>query len=548
MFRKILAATTTALVAGALTLGAAAGPAFADGSGSPATDDSSTQSSTGQTSTGQTPTDATTDPDQSGDTATPPPSTAGTPSQSDATPTTPPAPTDSSSRRTFASQQPSLSCLPNSAVSYTYDSVHNSGVITITNPDPTKFTDQLCQGFYVTAVAWTYVTSGTWPQNLAGYTAANHGQKIDAVGTYEFGQAVSCGQGDIYASTQPLPTPVGPLTNEHQGYPESFLADLGFSGPTPTYMVSDPSCHVLDLHVVVPTVNVNKACGAPGSITWTDVPGKVTYQLTLGNGTTGYNEVTATAHGDWIFEDNLQTFTFGFDLGQVEDCGVTPGDPTTSPAVCTNGVVGNGTVTVGTEPGLDYTVTRLDGTPVPLSGATTSVPAGTYVVHVSAAMGYALQNQGKWSVAGPNEWTLEIQVGSPVNCDLPTDADFSIEWTSTNVPCTSGLGTVTVGPAEFAGYVNFFLDGKPVTPGTPIPAAAGAHIVTATAVNPSDTVDNSPQTATVRAADTNCPTQLKTLALTGTDANGPLVAAGVLLPAGAVLLLGAALIRRRREQ
>ena len=41
--------------------------------------------------------------------------------------------------------------------------------------------------------------------------------------------------------------------------------------------------------------------------------------------------------------------------------------------------------------------------------------------------------------------------------------------------------------------------------------------------------------------------QLKTLALTGTSPVAPLLAAGVLLPAGAALLLGAALIRRRRE-
>ncbi len=561
MFRKILAATTTALVAGALTFGAVAAPAFADGSDPSTTTDPTTTSSTSTTDSTTDPAPAPADPAPATDPAPASPTDPTRPAPPAADPT--PSVAGPAATTEPAATAPALQgtkCLPPSAVSYTYDNTFfdgspaNQGDITVHQLDPTVYSDTLCYGFWVLAAGWQYEGLGTWPQTLEGTAAANNGQEITKVGTYpyHFGYPVTCGQGDVYASYR------GPIELPHEltgSSPdvENFLSQMGFvredHNPNDTWMATDPSCHVVT--PVAPQVTAQATCDAPGHISWTDIDGKISYALTKGDGKTGINEVTATALGNWIFPDGSTTHVFKhLYLGTPEDCPATPGDPSSSPAVCTDGVLGNGTISVDLQPGvLEYTLTAPGGKTTTITQATTSVPAGAYTVHVTALAGHVLADNPAqpWTVDG-NGWVSTVTVDAPTGCQLPTDADFSIDWTSTNAQCAGGAGTITVGPAEFAGFVNFFIDGKPVTPGVAVKAAAGDHIVSATPADPADTVDNSPQTATVKPSGAVCPTQLKTLALTGTDASAPLIAAGVLLPAGVLMLLGAALIRRRRAQ
>lgn len=631
MFRKIIAAATTLFVAGALSLAAVAGPAFADGS-DPAPTPTDTSSPAPSDAPGV---DAPPTP-----TASPAPAGSPDPAPSASDPSTPAAPTDSGtpapsavapqvqslsrsqpsgptlvtltapganaatctadgrlvlpsnplivwsgarngagpgtytvtasvkdpSRYTLGSQQTTWTvvvpvigrtadggsldcggtrCLPSSAVSYTYDRYTNSGVITVQNTKPRQYIDTLCDPFSVIAVSWAYETTGTWPQTLVGYTTANDGHLISTVGTYAYGNPVTCGQGDVYAAYGTVPTPPAQLNGQGDPYHELFLSQMGFVNPGPddTWTATDPSCHVTE--PVAPTVGAKASCGVEGKILWTDDAEKVTYALTRGNGVSGINEVTATAHGNWIFPDNTTTHVFTVDLGTPADCTTTVivADPTATSATCQDGEAQNGTITVGLEKGVDYEITGPHGAFTPTQ-RTTSVPAGVYTVTATPADDSYVLDFSEQST-----WPFTITVGA-ADCggDIPTLADFSVDWTSTNATCSTGSGTVTVGPADFAGYVNFFLDGKPVTPGQPVAARIGDHVVSATPVDPSDTVDDSPQTATVKGSSTICPTELKTLALTGTGNPTPWIFGGIALLQLGLALVAVGWVRKRLER
>jgi hypothetical protein len=561
MFRKTLAAATTALVAAIFTFGAVAAPAMADDASDPAAPSVTT------TDTGAAGADASSTTTPTPDAAPQAPADT-TPAPADTTPAAdpPPAPAASigdASRIVSApaaqTVTPEKQCLPSSAVSYTYDRISNSGAITIANPDSATYTDALCEGFYVTAAGWRFLNlegeSYMWPQGLIGYTQANGGDAIVNVGSYDFGFPVTCGQGDVYASYDKAKVAAPPsiLDSPSNPYPEYFLQDLfRDQGPYPTSMWTGPNdhtgqyCQVIDSQKVAPKVTVIDKCGVGGKISWEDQPGKVTYALTKGNGVTGENEVTATAGTGWVFPDNTTTHVYAITLDSPADCGVTPGDPSVTPAVCTEqGTQGSGTIVVDQKTGiLNYTVTYPDGHTEAVTAASISVPSGTYTVNVTPAAGY--------QIAGPISWPLQVTVGPATDCgELPTDAVLPTSVTSKGATCSTGTGSITVGPtSDYLEFVDYFIDGTKVTKPTTA-VKAGTHVVTA-AVNqttaPGDTLDSSgPWTLTIDPASVACG-QLKTLALTGTSPTAPLLAAGILLPAGAALLLGAALIRRRREQ
>jgi hypothetical protein len=557
MFRKILAATTTALVAGALSLGAVAGPALADDPSTPpaATDTSSTTSSDATTPPSTTPESSTppaSTPDATAPAATAPDATPPAPTTPEATTpesTPPQSPTPAAALATTSAavdEAPvGTTCLPATAVSYSYYPDTNSGVITVSNPDPATFSNELCDPFYVTAASWAYTTADTYPQTLVATVPANGGKKITGVGDpIPFGTPVACGQGDIYATydaggVPPIPSK---LNGPHDPYDEHFLMDMGFSfsGPsTTTYTVTDQSCHVVD--PVTPTVTKNTACDAPGSITWNDVPGKVTYALTQGNGQTGFNKVTATAVSPWIFPDSTTTHVFKIWLGTIKGCDVVVPDPTAASAVCQSGVQGDGSITVGLTTGVVYRITGSNGFDVTPTVATTPVPAGAYTVTASP-----LNSNYQLDYTHPNQWPFAITVPSAIDCgDLPTFADFTIEATPSNATCSTSGGTITVGPADFASVVNFFVDGKPVAPGK-VKVAPGNHVVTGTPVDPANTVDNS-VTVSVGSSSAICPTQLKTLALTGTGNPTPWVLGGLGLLQLGLALVAVGVVRRRMD-
>lgn len=209
--------------------------------------------------------------------------------------------------------EPDLECLPRSAVSYTYIAATNSGVITVVNPDPSKYSNDLCQGFWVTATSWKYTSSDKWPQIR---DVVQKLDKITSVGTYPYAAAVGCGQGDIYASFNAQPDPTEWLYGPSNPFPETFLHNMGFTGPQPTWVQTEPGCNEIPVETPVP--HAITECGALGSITIPADSEYVTYTLT-GNGTSGVNTVTAQAVAPYV----LTGYPVGgwtFDLGDYTDC------------------------------------------------------------------------------------------------------------------------------------------------------------------------------------------------------------------------------------
>jgi hypothetical protein len=204
-----------------------------------------------------------------------------------------------------------LPCIPDSQVSYTYDSSTNSGVITV--PKVAGSSGVLCQAFYVTATSWKYTTNGVWPQvvdqvdHVLG-TDPSGNLPISKTGTYPYAAAVRCGQGDIYASftandatlfpeNDGLPaTTTGYLDGPGNPLPEHFLHDMGFSGPNPTYVQQNTSCYS-------PTTETGTATS--------------TSQVCTGSNITGTNTLTLSTvpGGVWTVKDGShysKTYPIGF--------------------------------------------------------------------------------------------------------------------------------------------------------------------------------------------------------------------------------------------
>jgi hypothetical protein len=371
-------------------------------------------------------------------------------------------------------------CLPNSAVSYTYSASTNSGRITVANLDPSKYSDALCNGFYVTATGWKYTSTGLWPQSLDGFTKANSGHEIAAVGVYDYGYPITCGQGDIYAAFSPVPDPYGPLNGPSNTYPEHFLHDMGFHGPNPTYtQTSHGNCNVLDKNYVVPTASAITGCGISGSITYptdADTATKVGYQLSSGNGTTGVNVVRATAISPWIFPDGSTTKDFTFDLGSYTDC--------VKPAVTDE--VGACTAH-GADPSSKTVTFTFDNTKstVPVTFAIANehisvVVGGGDTGHATATVPEAGASYAVTVDSGAGPAVLDtLVVPSFVGCRTSVAGDPSATPASC-VAGVQGLGSITVDLKQ--GIVYTITDAKGV--GTVVtqattPEPAGDYVVTA---------------------------------------------------------------------
>lgn len=211
-------------------------------------------------------------------------------------------------------------CLPKSAVSYTYATATNSGQVTVVNPDPTKYTNELCEGFWVTATSWKYTDSDLWPQTLdvVDYVNDVNGakQKITQVGTYDYAAPITCGQGDIYASfvAQPEPTPV--LFGPDNPFDEVFLHEMGFTGPNPTYFQQPFGCN--EATPVAPTVTTVTECGTYGSVVPVPATG-VVYDVQFDQVTGAYT-VTATPAPNYYFDNADQEVVFSGNVGAYYDC------------------------------------------------------------------------------------------------------------------------------------------------------------------------------------------------------------------------------------
>ena len=238
-----------------------------------------------------------------------------------------------------------LPCLPSSAVSYTYYNLSNasmanpanSGLITVAARE--GFSTELCNDFWVVAAAWNYSSSTSiWPQTLRSTDPAGvHPQGyIGSVGTYFFHAPVACGQGDVYASFTGMPY-VGPeLFGPSNPFTETFLHNMGFRGPNPTYLNTAPGCNVVN--PIAPTANPIVECGTVGSIDIDAVAnpyvGYTVYRGAAQNGsvvgletvnlqdaTEGVFTVVATPLGGYIFP-NGTVRQWQFDLGERYECPV----------------------------------------------------------------------------------------------------------------------------------------------------------------------------------------------------------------------------------
>lgn len=182
---------------------------------------------------------------------------------------------------------------------------------------------------------------------------------------------------------------------------------------------------------------------------------------------------------------------------------------------------------------------------------------GSYSVTATATSGHTFADGSTTktftgSLAGTLSATDALP--TPAGCGLPTLASQPSSATVADAVCqpdgSPGSGSITVGQVQgvdFSTVVNYFIDGKPVTQiSTPLPA--GTYTVTATPQG-ADTLDGpSSWILTIAPAATVC-SDLKTLALTGTNEFGWIVIAIILLQLGVgVLAVRSALTYRRQTQ
>ncbi|MEO6114839.1 MAG: hypothetical protein ABIP33_00480 [Pseudolysinimonas sp.] len=205
------------------------------------------------------------------------------------------------------------SCIPNSSVSYSYAPGSNSGDIVVS--DIKNSTGVLCNPFWVTATSWLYTHDAVWPQVL---DVVQKLPKISTPGTYHYVATVTCGQGDIYASTVAQPDPTSVLNGPGTPFPEHFLHDMGFSGPTPTYVQQDTGCNVIT--PVQPTATSITSCGSYGSVSVPASTAAVTYAVN-GSGNQGDYVVTATINAPYTLATGATT-SWTFHLGQYSACAV----------------------------------------------------------------------------------------------------------------------------------------------------------------------------------------------------------------------------------
>ena len=381
---------------------------------------------------------------------------------------------------------PTPACIPNSDVSYTYASNdQNAGVITV--KDVVGSTHVLCTPFYVTATSWTFTSDSIWPQ---ARDVVDKLGEISTPGSYPFSAAVTCGQGDIYASTDadaPSLNPGSTLTSPSHPFVEEFLSDLGFSGGTsPTYVVDNPDCWTQP-ETGAPASTV-ATCAAPTdtltlpavpggvwtitgsgytqsypsgqSVSLTDVPaGYQDYYVTLVDGSPN-DSYSVT--GGWWYWDTVSPASL--------DCAST-GVPTESVATCTDqggnslilSPVDGGSWTVTGPGGYDFT-----GASLSLTGAPSGF--GQYTITLND-----VSSQDAYDVTGgPWTWTpFDASTSCDIQPAMPTADGITLCGTtgSIDIPNTPG--------------VTYSLDGD-VVPAGAITGLSGSHTVTATAT---DTLD-----------------------------------------------------------
>jgi len=165
-----------------------------------------------------------------------------------------------------------------------------------------------------------------------------------------------------------------------------------------------------------------------------------------------------------------------------------PGDPTHSNETCTLSGKALGSITVGLEAGLIYSIdgpgVAYDVSPV-TTRITTGLPAGHYIVSVVAAPGYALSGAGTWplsiTILGTDCGQLETHPlvtptarSTPASCVAPgtytLDSNAGVLWSVNGVPANAGTYRVntasTVQVSASPNSPNYGFDSGIPTPKT----------------------------------------------------------------------------------
>jgi hypothetical protein len=436
------------------------------------------------------------------------------------------------------------SCISPSQVSYTYDPSTNSGVITVPT-DPTS-NGVLCDPFYVTAASWKYTSNNTWPQNL---DVVHKLGKISTSGTYDFGAAVTCGQGDIYASYDANDQTLSPtklLTGPDANFVETFLDEMGFTGPSPTYFPQDADCwSPLTPETGTPTV-ATATCAVPNGnlVTLPAVPGGIwsgtvddSAPMTLaintgysghpvdlgGFGTYTFTLTDGDAHDTYRVTGTTTTWT----PVDVSTACVIPGDPDFAPQSCVSDQLVGGSITVGLKPGV--LVYSIKGGPNDVdienvtNATTTGLAPGDYVVSVTTAPGFLLD------LSGQTTWPVRISIDAYAGdcAQLPSHPLYHADASGTDAVCVpslgENLGTITLahsfdGESE-AGKVKYTitdnatgLTTNEATTVDSVQVPAGDYTVQGVLVDPTDGIDV-PNTFTIHIGAATGDCQLDTFAL-----------------------------------
>jgi hypothetical protein len=390
--------------------------------------------------------------------------------------------------------EPTLLCIPPSQVTYTYDAATNSGTVTVPAPHG-AYGDTLCQPFWVSAVSWTYITSGLWPQRLVHDNPMPNddgGFRIEKSGEYHYGAPVVCGQGDIYASfldqrtTSPSLQGYTQLDAPSTPFPEYFLHGMGFSGPNPTYMQTALDCNKVTPEHPVPSVIPAGSCDVDGSLTVgsgdttavlssankvATIEG-VVYTLTEGDGTSGTWKVVATPATGKYFAGPSQVKTYRGDLGARLECDSVD-KPALQVAVCDTetGLVTDAYIVIPA--GTNFTFSHNGVVKNP--GARVDLPAGvTTTIDVAAKPGF--KNVG----AASFDYTPE-----QIDCDGPVE--YVTPRFTTEV-CVDAPGDAAHAELEFTAteHLAYFVDGVEVVfpageTTVKVAVQPGTHVVTVVA-------------------------------------------------------------------
>jgi hypothetical protein len=332
----------------------------------------------------------------------------------------------------------SSGCLPDSAVSFTYNASTNGGVVSVAG-DPGQ---QLCDPFWITAVSWKFSASNgsDLPQTLEKYTTT----RVINSGETSYGSAVTCGQGDIVATrAADAVIPQGSLSDFNSSFLATgdfnFLNWMGYNWTNPLGAGHDTWTQS--------RVDGNISCLTPGDPSATSVctdgvsQGSISVDFkpnfvysiagieastghqilipTVSSATTsvplGTYQVSVKAADGWGLITGNTTWPYPLTVSPAEDCADLPTDAvlpaavTSTDAVCTSEGDSVGTITVGQVDGEDttpYIQYSIDG--VPVTGITTSVAAGTHVVTAVAKTGSSIESGTYSQPDGSAKFTVSI--------------------------------------------------------------------------------------------------------------------------------------------